>query len=90
MFGSSDLRRRRRHVQFDSEAADLSLPAAGVHLEVSVLFQRPNGDERRLAIHAEAFFSPAIGADRPDRLDQSLEFLACCAGAERTAEIGAG
>jgi hypothetical protein len=55
--------------------------ASRVHFEVRVLLECPYRNECRLAIHAEAFFGTAIGANRPHGFDQPLQILAPRAGA---------
>ena len=67
----------------------IDLPAPRVHLEVRVAFEAANGNERRLAVHAEALFGAAVGAQRPDGRDQLRELVARGAGAQRTPQVGA-
>src|SRR5690606_29689059 len=67
-----------------------SSSAAGVHLEVRILLQRVQRNQRRLTVETEALFGASIGSERPDGSDQLAQFLSRRAGAERTTEVGAG
>ena len=63
IFGSSDLPLTVGACSSTMRIAGMRLPAAGMHLEVRILLERAHWNERRLAIHAEAFFGSAIGAN---------------------------